>query len=99
MNNINLIFKYLSCETKQMILLHLYTCCCLTCSVEKICFFTNSKQSNISKHLMDLKKEKIVEFQKNKTTVQYKLSDKFKNEYSQILDFILKNKPDKKCNC
>ena len=92
------IFKFLSIDTKRKIILHLYTCKCNHCSVTNLCCISQCKQANISKHLMDLKKAKIVYYKKDKTSVRYFLEQKFIEEYRQILNFILENKH-KGCSC
>lgn len=93
------IFKVLSSKTKKDIILHIYLCECSDCNVEKLCLSCNSKQSNISKHLMDLKKHKIVEYTKEGKYIRYKLTNQFIKEYKQIIMFILEKEKAFSCNC
>ena len=97
---IDQIFKFLSCKTKRHIIMHLYTCDCDDCSVDCLCKFSNSKQSNVSKHLIDLKKENIVDFKKKGKIIQYYLNNEFILNYQTLLNFILEKDSIKdKCCC
>lgn len=87
---IDQIFKFLSCKTKRYIIVHLYVCECDSCSVDCLCKQSNSKQSNVSKHLIDLKKENIVNFKKKGKIIQYYLENEFISNYQTLLNFILK---------
>lgn len=98
MISINEVFKFLSIPTKRRIIMHIYLCQCINCSVSELCFSVDGKQANVSKHLMDLKKSKIVFFVKNKQSSRYFLHKDFVNEYQFILDFI-KNNEIEKCCC
>lgn len=95
-----IIFKFLSIKSKKDIIIHLFMCQCSDCSVSSLCKFTNNKQANVSKHLIDLKNENIVVSERKGKNIRYKLNDSFINEYEKILNWIIKrNNFICKCDC
>ena len=93
-------FKHLSSKTKLEIILHLYTCKCSK-NVNSICDCLKQKQPNISKHLMQLKTDKIISFDKNGVHHHMKLNDEFVKAYSELLKYIVKKYKNKNylCQC
>lgn len=96
--SIDQVMMYLGSPTKRKIIIHLYTCFCTSCDIIKLCYILAQKQANVSKHLMDLKRVNMVEFQKIKQRIEYQLTPKFKKEYEDLLEF-LKNKEEDGCRC
>lgn len=96
--SIDQVMMYLGSPTKRKIIIHLYTCFCTSCDVTKLCHILEQKQANVSKHLMDLKRVNMVEFQKIKQHIEYQLTSEFKKECEGILEF-LKNKEEDRCRC
>ncbi|EFF41797.1 ArsR/SmtB family transcription factor [Mycoplasmopsis alligatoris] len=81
-------FKLCSSKVKLLIIVHLYSCDDNECDVQTLVDLFQEKQSNISKHFMDLRKLKVVEKKKDAKRVFYKLTKKFKQQYSAYLDII-----------
>ena len=84
------LLKILSSETKARIITKLYSCT-REDSVNEICEEFDLKQSNVSKHLMDLRRLKIVEFTKNGKESTYKLCDEFLKKNEGLLLAIIEN--------
>lgn len=78
------LLKILSSKTKAQIILRLLDCR-MNPSVGNLCDQLNLKQSNVSKHLMDLRRLKVVEYNKNGRESIYKLNDEFVNEHKDVI--------------
>lgn len=88
MKTINLL-KTLSSETKARIIVKLYMCNCDHGTVTDLCSDFKLKQSNISKHLMDLREKGIVEFKKEGKESHYSLNEEWRKENKDVIDALI----------
>ncbi|ADE19885.1 ArsR/SmtB family transcription factor [Mycoplasma crocodyli] len=85
---LNNFFKLCSSDVKLKIMIHLYSCDKNECDVNEFVRLFNEKQANISKHFMDLRKNKVVTTKKTAQNVFYKMSNTFKNQFNDYLHLM-----------
>lgn len=85
------LMRIMSSSTKAKIILRLLTCKCKNITVKELCKIFDLKQSNISKHFMDLRKEGIVDFNKQGRETFYSINHEFYKNNDKILLSILEN--------
>lgn len=89
-NSLNLedILGFLSKKIKKNIIMHLFTCHENECDVMTIVNVLNAKQSNISKHLNDMKKAQIISASRKGLYSYYYLNDTFVKKFKPLLKSI-----------
>lgn len=85
---LNKFFRICSSDIKLKMLIHLYSCTQNDCDVQSFVDLLQQKQSNISKHFMELRSFGVVEWQKVKQKVFYELSPQFKTKYNDYLKLM-----------
>ncbi|XMB87162.1 metalloregulator ArsR/SmtB family transcription factor [Mycoplasmatota bacterium WC44] len=96
----NSIFKLLGDENRYRIFTYLLkngqTC---VCDLQKL---LDMKQANLSKHLMRMRQEGVVDSTKINRFVHYKISEEFTNNNKELISYIDRIEPECKldnCNC
>ncbi|MBN4083363.1 winged helix-turn-helix transcriptional regulator [Mycoplasma sp. CSL10137] len=89
-NDLSSLLGLFSKDIKRKIILHLYSCHENECDVLTLANKFNSKQANISKHLMNLRTMEIVYAKKEGHNLYYQLMPDFKEKYSEFLQMMYK---------
>ncbi|TNK81784.1 transcriptional regulator [Mycoplasmopsis pullorum] len=84
-------FKICSNETNIRLIIHLYSCDKNECNVQTFVELLNKKQANISKHFMELRRLKIVDYVRNGHEIFYKLNDNFRTKFNSYLSLIVQD--------
>ncbi|QKT05492.1 helix-turn-helix transcriptional regulator [Mycoplasma sp. OR1901] len=100
-NDLSLLLGLFSKDIKRKIILHLYSCHENECDVLTLANKFDSKQANISKHLMNLRNMDIVYAKKEGHNLYYQLVPHFKDKYSEFLQMMYKmdDSQDLECEC
>ncbi len=95
------VLKILSCKTKLKLLVHFYSCKCQKVCVNELVDKFGTTQANVSKHLLQMEKQNVLEKHSEHRTVFYKINQEFCLKWKDILQPTLK-KPELekfKCQC
>lgn len=84
------LLKVLSSESKAKIIMHFLNCGCTSAPTTSLCKGFELKQANYSKHLMDLKELRILDYVKSSKEIHYKINSEFANEYGELVKEIFK---------
>ncbi|WP_036451907.1 hypothetical protein [Mycoplasma buteonis] len=79
----------LSKEVKLKLIIHLFSCVDNECEVNTFVDIFNEKQANISKHLSDLKRDKVVGVRKNGVYSYYYMLPSFRQKYANLMQEII----------
>ncbi|QGZ97515.1 transcriptional regulator [Mycoplasma sp. NEAQ87857] len=93
------LLKVLSSDVKLKLIIHLYSCKLHECDVSTFVSLLNEKQANISKHLSDLKRLKIVNTIRQDKHIFYYIEPSFKDQYQPLLDALIKIQHLEKYEC
>ncbi|WP_322875827.1 transcriptional regulator [Mycoplasmopsis felis] len=98
--DISQVLSVLSKNVKRSIILHLFTCHQTECDVQMLVHLLKEKQSNVSKHLNDLRTLNIVDVNKKGLYNYYFLNEEFKEKYFNLLTIIYQyHKQNIDCEC
>ncbi|WP_051010969.1 helix-turn-helix transcriptional regulator [Mycoplasmopsis cynos] len=91
--------SFLSKTVKKNIIMHLFTCHEIECDVQTLVNVLDEKQSNVSKHLNDLKKAQVINDKRVGLNSYYYLTEKFRLKYHKILEVIYEIDNEKMYDC
>ncbi|WAM09833.1 transcriptional regulator [Mycoplasmopsis cynos] len=91
--------SFLSKTVKKNIIMHLFTCYEIECDVQTLVNVLDEKQSNVSKHLNDLKKAQVINDKRVGLNSYYYLTEKFRLKYHKILEVIYEIDNEKMYDC
>ncbi len=99
--NIYEVNKLLSSEIKSKLITHFWDCKCASHDVSNLVIKFNTTQSNLSKHINRLKEEKVLDCLAKGKERYYKINQKWKQEWKDIVEPQINLKINKsfKCTC
>ena len=90
--NIYQLNRIFSDKTQSRIIAHFWKCKCLSNSVNHLIDKLGTSQSNISKHLCNLRKKEVLKVIKKGREKYYSINPKWKKEWKNIVDVQIENK-------
>ncbi|WP_324672214.1 transcriptional regulator [Mycoplasma sp. 888] len=82
---------FMSKDVKRNLIIHLFTCHEKECDVLDLVDLLKEKQANVSKHLGDLRRDKVVARTKQGKNSKYYVTNEFKKQYGYLVEEIMEH--------